>query len=403
MKPADFYISARSFFAVLIPGLLLVVALAWLASNEPFSPFESTTGARLFAYVLAGYIAGYILNALVKRFIHRLPRNPKFAKRIRAIPEPRPEQGHEINPERLEIEVLEVARRVDPVSIRFVDLGHWCRRIVQEKSPNLSNSFSEVETEVEFLASMPPALLVLAVAALVRWWPLSGLFTALVFIGVAAFFAYRFLEMRAYEQRAWYTKVLMLDALGVLDTGNKGYSSRVSPGTVAALFQPNTRVWFNWERYLSEGWSTRLVVLTREEMVSTINGPNMLYAPWYIGNRNEIVSYEELRAGREARPILIRGIGDHLAYFGEERRRRIKQLSVSLAAEAPPQTVIALGYSLGDDGTIILDGNHRMAALFMSEADFRVAMFTINGPLQVTAAADTLFWVRSKHAAGIGD
>lgn len=394
-KPADLYISGKSFFAILVPGVVITTAIMWIHDDQLLARFKADSTAAILGWVLVSYIAGYVLNALIKRLAHRLPRAGRLTKLVRAVPRPAPEEAHGLTAESLKVEVESLAARVDPISSRYVGLGQWCRRLVQQFSPHLAASFVEVETEVEFLASMAPAMVVLAVATAYNFtfWP------AVVWVtlcGVAsALFAWRFMEMRAYEQRAWFTKALMLDALDLLRLSPQSQSARVAPAVVASLFQQNTTVWFNWQRYLQEGWTTTLTVYSLEQLNQMEAEGARLYAPWYVDEMGLSLDYTVLREHSKARALTIREAA-RLEHLDAQRRDRISRLRVQFQSAERIEHVYALAYSIGDAEVVILDGNHRLAALLAAEKDFRLGLFVIHGPLQVEAAADTLLWIRKR-------
>jgi hypothetical protein len=397
LKPADLYISSKSFFAVLVPGVVITTAVTSLQEDEVLSRVENASTAAILAWVLVSYIVGYVLNALIKRLVHRLPRVGRLSKLLRAVPRPTPEEAHGLTAESLQLEAMRLAARIDPISSRYVGPGQWCRRLVQQHAPNLAASFIEVETEVEFLASMAPAMATVAVAAVRNstFWP--GVVWACLSGVTAALFWWRFLEMRAYEQRAWFTKALMLDGLGLFSPSNQSQTNRISPAAVVSIFKENTTVWFNWQRYLEEGWPTTFTVYSREQLDQAEVAGTRLYAPWYVDGAGAPVDYTMLERHREARALTIREAGSR-EHVDMARRERINRLRVQFEAAERVEYVSALGYSVGDAGIVILDGNHRLAALFATARDFRLGLFIINGPLQVEAAADTLLWVRKRAA-----
>ena len=166
-----------------------------------------------------------------------------------------------------------------------------------------------------------------------------------------------------------------------------------------AVFAPFNRVGLAWEAVARSDWPVDFRVTDARADVAS------WYFPWYLGPDGTAVDYLD----PNGRPIEI-GEWETLREFGLSFRRgdvdlqaaRFREVSargdVDLEAarfhelRAHVQVVVP-AYALPNDRLLVLDGNHRLAAL-MQETDlsFQCTAVILGGPINEAVLADLRHW-----------
>lgn len=167
-----------------------------------------------------------------------------------------------------------------------------------------------------------------------------------------------------------------------------------------AAFAPFTRVGLAWGAVAHSDWQIDARVTdSRADLASW-------YFPWYLGPDGTAVDYLD----PNGRPIAI-GEWDTLRPAGLSFRRsdvdlqaaRFREVTeraeVDLEAarfhevSAPAQVVVP-AYGLPDDRLLVLDGNHRLAALMQeTELAFHCTAVVLHGPIDEAVLSDLRHWV----------
>jgi hypothetical protein len=149
-----------------------------------------------------------------------------------------------------------------------------------------------------------------------------------------------------------------------------------------SLFRANIRTLLNWDRMKKEEWPVAMfVVISRDQL-------SKLYLPWYVAFDNKETEYFD----NESSPISLGQLPSMLNYLGKERKRYIRKLAVSFRRSTSPVQLIVPAYAVAEDVHMLLDGNHRAAALMDANVDFRMVVFSILGPLDSDALPDLTRW-----------
>jgi hypothetical protein len=159
-------------------------------------------------------------------------------------------------------------------------------------------------------------------------------------------------------------------------------TSSISVETFAFFFKPYIRVLFDWQRMERECWPIDLSV------VSDLATLSSWYVPWNINGEGALVKYD----APGARPVPLSHVPTMFPQFDEERRELIHKLSQSFTEADQPVQLILPVYHLYDDRCLILDGNHRAAAVVMSGAPFKLMAFAIHGPLDGHIVPELQYW-----------
>jgi hypothetical protein len=123
-------------------------------------------------------------------------------------------------------------------------------------------------------------------------------------------------------------------------------------------------------------------------MVHQLEELSSFYLPWYLGPKGEEVRYDN----RQARPVRLSDVPLSLNGLKPERRDLIGRLAALFEQSRPPIQLVAAAYALPSDEYLILDGNHRLAALATSNVPFRAVLFVVHGPADPSALPDLIHW-----------
>ena len=129
-------------------------------------------------------------------------------------------------------------------------------------------------------------------------------------------------------------------------------------------------------------WRVRLSVEESPEQLKD------WYAPWYLNeDSTQQVGYDV----PGAKPLLLTSVPSLLRELEPSREYRILRLAEQLACERSIQIVAAL-YDLGGSRRLVIDGNHRIAAVLLREMPFRVLSFTVTAPIDGNILPDLQHW-----------
>jgi len=140
------------------------------------------------------------------------------------------------------------------------------------------------------------------------------------------------------------------------------------------------RVGLATELARSESWSVKEVVLINRDQLKE------LFAPWYQTQNDFDVPFN----AEGAVPVKI---GDVLNNYRrwEKRHSRVDEIRCSLQTNDVSLTI--LGFCLPCDGTLLLDGNHRIIALAQTEYRFRLRVLVLDGPINPAVLPDLQHWI----------
>ena len=85
-------------------------------------------------------------------------------------------------------------------------------------------------------------------------------------------------------------------------------------------------------------------------------------------------------------------IPEVLPHLREVRRQFIRYMAEELRRSHEPVRFVVPAYSLRNGHRLVLDGNHKMAALVMAGVPATLLVFTVAGPVNAGAVADLKFW-----------
>jgi len=154
---------------------------------------------------------------------------------------------------------------------------------------------------------------------------------------------------------------------------------RVSAETFRALTAPLIRCAVPWEH--AAEWTIALQPVTSREALAA------LYLPWHRRQGSQECWQGDIFNPDPADLPIARRIGElpsFLDLLDEPRRRAVRRFERGYRFERYPQGLIAPAAQAQDGRRILLDGCHRLSAIFLAEVPFTLALLTIKGdPLKL--------------------
>jgi hypothetical protein len=145
----------------------------------------------------------------------------------------------------------------------------------------------------------------------------------------------------------------------------------LSVADLRTLCAETIRVRLDWDGLETAGGRVGTIV------VSTIAELGGCYFPWYVVHGHGETTWED------ARGVALRA--DDLATCWTDLRPARRQAVLDVAREfersARPALIVLVAYRLPSGARLLLDGNHRVAALTMRPAPFRALVAEVEGPL----------------------
>ena len=148
------------------------------------------------------------------------------------------------------------------------------------------------------------------------------------------------------------------------------------------FFKPFVRVMFDWARMEEERWPVELSVVSALEQVAC------WHTPWNFNRLGREVRHDDA----EARPIRLAEVEALMPGFGEQRQRYIERMVCEFRQSPPPVQLILPAYELPEGGHILLDGNHRAAALLRARVSFRILLCAVRGPIEESILPELRHW-----------
>lgn len=151
-----------------------------------------------------------------------------------------------------------------------------------------------------------------------------------------------------------------------------------------AFFRPHIRVRFNWDMMRAEEWT-----ITGNVFRSRVDIGN-LYMPWYYTTGGKSCVGHD---AADAINMQVKDIANHIHILEFTRVEKILSLVRTFSNEISPIQITIPAYYV-DGKVIVLDGNHRLSALTLSDVEFRVMAYLVKGPLDSSALADLEAWCK---------
>ena len=148
----------------------------------------------------------------------------------------------------------------------------------------------------------------------------------------------------------------------------------------ARFFRPFVRVLLDWEAVEEADWPVDV------DAVDTVAELADWYFPWHVGPDGDEARFDD----PGARPLRVLDWAP--ASFSAHRDAVDSAAAVLRDLPLPTQLVIG-AYALPNGGRLVLDGNHRLAAIVQEGMAFRGLVVTLNGPLDERILPDLRHWI----------
>lgn len=149
-----------------------------------------------------------------------------------------------------------------------------------------------------------------------------------------------------------------------------------------SFFQPSVRALVDWDRLKREKWPVKIDIINNLELLAD------WYLPWYINTSGRETIYSDT----DAKPLLLSEIPKSLLYLSQQRQETIISLAKSYEYTRPPIQLVVPVYAVGETCSLVLDGNHRLAALVISKVTFTVLVMKLYGPCDDQILPDLIHW-----------
>ena len=148
------------------------------------------------------------------------------------------------------------------------------------------------------------------------------------------------------------------------------------------FFKPHIRVLFNWTLLNKNNWNIEL------QAVSSLKTISSWYMPWNVDENKNLIDYKL----PNAKPIRVKDVPEMLPKFSKERQNFINFLSEQFKNSHFPINFVVPAYNLGGNKRLLLDGNHKMSALVLSQVSFNIMIFTIIAPVNKSIIPELRHW-----------
>lgn len=138
-----------------------------------------------------------------------------------------------------------------------------------------------------------------------------------------------------------------------------------------AFGAPLTRVRLRWDllQDMKAPISTQ-VIFDREKLKD-------LYHPWYNNPSGKIVGWDSV----DAKPLSVLDVANKSGAITNERLSHINEVGAALKSFDGPVQLTALAYRVPGNKHLLLDSNHRIAALAQENLPFRLILHSVEGPV----------------------
>lgn len=165
-------------------------------------------------------------------------------------------------------------------------------------------------------------------------------------------------------------------------------SAEITPDSFANAFRTVIRVGFNWDRFFEEGWPVEAVTLNSHADLMRC------FMPWYIGKTGNEVNYDH----PEAAPMNLGDVPATMQILNEERQGDIQDYVKKFNKERGVVEFTAPTYTLPENRHFVLDRNHRLSALMLAKAPFKVTLWNVCGPLDPDCLLDLIHFYKTPAA-----
>ena len=155
----------------------------------------------------------------------------------------------------------------------------------------------------------------------------------------------------------------------------------MTPHQFAQFFRASVRVLLDWQAIDGSDWPVELSVAASKE---ELDG---WYFPWHVGRDGDETRFDD----PAARPLRIL---DWAPREFTAHREAVEVMAASLRSIPGPVQLVIAAYALPEGRRLVLDGNHRLAAVVQESFPFRALVATLRGPVDERVLPDLRQWAR---------
>jgi hypothetical protein len=155
----------------------------------------------------------------------------------------------------------------------------------------------------------------------------------------------------------------------------------------AAFFEPSTRVLIDWLRVQRSDWPVDVEVAGLADITRW-------YFPWHVGADGDETRFDD----PHARPLRV---GDWAPPTFSGHRDAVNAIAHELRHRPSPVQFVVATYGLPGDTRLVIDGNHRLAAVIQEQLPVRCLAVTLHGPADERLLPDLRYWSAPQRTGDI--
>jgi hypothetical protein len=144
----------------------------------------------------------------------------------------------------------------------------------------------------------------------------------------------------------------------------------MTAGQFQGKYSSKIGVMLNWQRLMSERWPID------QRSLTSIGSLARCFAPWYVDQQGREVSL----SSPDAIPVRFDDVPRLLPFLAPRHQLGILSYAEVFRHHAERATLTIPAYAVSDSVFVVLDGNHRVAALTLARMDADVHVDVLLGP-----------------------
>jgi hypothetical protein len=146
------------------------------------------------------------------------------------------------------------------------------------------------------------------------------------------------------------------------------------------------RVMFNWERFFNEDWPIERLSLTDRQAFLGLK------LPWYRGT-DGFVTFDT----PNALPVCLAEIEEWYTLLSDKIRITIENMIQEFLYRSQKLEFDFPAYSLSKSEYLVMDGNHRLSAIALTDLSFMINMWVVKGPIDENVLKDLTYLTREQQ------
>lgn len=148
--------------------------------------------------------------------------------------------------------------------------------------------------------------------------------------------------------------------------------NQITMNLFKSIFQKNITVMLDWQKLEASDYEIEVMLFEDKEVIKNF------YTPWHINDSHQEVGYD----GTIHKPLSLRDVKGAFNDLNAKRQQSIKALATSFSAYTKPVELYVPLYKYSDNDYFILDANHKLSALMLTDTAFKIVAFVVKAPAQ---------------------